>query len=118
MKRIIIYHHPECQKCARMAGWHQLFDWFNRIAVITTPPPSGPLQIGEIKVEDLTTGRFLAGAEGLSLICRQIPLYWLLLPFLSIPAVRTLADRATRGCTKGSCQIGNFGRRPNVVTRW
>ena len=117
MKRIVIYRHPECKKCGRLARLHHLFDWFNRVAVVTTTPPTGPLQMGEIIVEDLPTGRFLAGAEGLNLICRQIPLYWLILPLLWIPAVRARADRETRGCTNGSCQIGNFGRSPNVVTR-
>jgi len=117
MKRIVIYRHPECEKCARMARLHHLFDWFDRVAVVTTTPPTGPLQMGEIIVEDLPTGRFLAGAEGLNLICRQIPLYWLILPLLWIPAVRARADRETRGCTNGSCQISNFVRNPNVVTR-
>jgi hypothetical protein len=73
--------------------------------------------LAKIIVEDLPTGRFLAGAEGLILIYRQIPLYWLVLPLLWIPAVRARADRETGGCTNGSCQIGNFGRNPNVVTR-
>ena len=46
MKRIVIYRHPECKKCGRMARLHHLFDWFNRVAVVTTTPPTGPLQIG------------------------------------------------------------------------
>ena len=117
MKRIVIYRHPECKKCARMARLHHLFDWFNRVAVVTTTPRTGPLLMGEIIVEDLATGRFQAGAEGLNLICRQIPLYWLVLPLLWFPAVRARADRETRGCTNGSCQIGNFGRNPHLVTR-
>jgi hypothetical protein len=115
MKRIVIYRHPECGKCARMARVHRLFDWFSRVAVVITTPPTGPLQMGEIIVEDLSTGRFLAGVEGLKLICRQIPLYWLLLPLLRIPAVRARADRETRGCTSGSCQIASFGRNPHLA---
>ena len=63
MKRIVIYRHPECKKCARMARLHHLFDWFNRVAVVTTTPRTGPLQMGEIIVEDLATGRFLAGGS-------------------------------------------------------
>ena len=117
MKRIVIYRHPECEKCARMARLHHLFDWFNRVAVATTTPPAGPLQMGEIMVEDLANGRFLAGAEGLKLICRQIPLYWLVLPLLWIPAVRARADQETRGSANGSCQIGNFGRNPHLAKR-
>jgi hypothetical protein len=116
MKGIVIYRHPECKKCGRMARLHHLFDWFNRVALYHNAP-SGQLQMGEIIVEDLETRRFLTGAEGLRLICRQIPLYWLFLPLLRIPAVRARADRETRGCTNGSCQIGNFDRNPNVVTR-
>jgi hypothetical protein len=117
MKRIVIYRHPECEKCARMARLHHLLDWFNRVAVVTKTPVTGPLQMGEIIVEDLATGRFLTGAEGLKLICRQVPLYWLALPLLWIPSVRARADRETGGCVNGSCQIGNVGRSPNVVTR-
>jgi len=118
MKRIIIYRHPECGKCARMARLHHRFDWFNRVADVTATPPTGPLQMGEIIVEDLATGRFLPGVEGVKLICRRIPLYWLALPLLWIPAVRALADRETRGCVTGSCQIGNFSRSRNLATRF
>jgi hypothetical protein len=100
-----------------MARVHRLFDWFSRVAVVTTTPPTGSLQMGEIIVEDLSTGRFSAGVKGLKLICRQIPLYWLVLPLLWIPAVRARADREARGCTNASCQIGNFGRNPDLATR-
>lgn len=117
MKSIVIYRHPECGKCARIARLHRLFDWFNRVAVVTTTPPGGPLQMGEIIVEDLATRQFLTGAEGLKLICRQIPLYWLALPLFWIPAVRARADREARGCTNGSCQVGNFGRNPHLAPR-
>ena len=117
MKRVVIYRHPECGKCARVARLHRLFDWFNRVGVVTTTSPAGPLQMGEIVVEDLATGRFLAGAAGLQLICRQIPLYWWVLPLLSISAVRARADREARGCTNGSCQVGNFGRNPHLAPR-
>jgi hypothetical protein len=115
MKRIVIYRHPECRKCARMARVHRLIDWFSRVAVVTTTPPTGPLQMGEIIVEDLSTGRFLAGVEGLKFICRQIPLYWLVLPLLWIPAVRACADRETRGCANGSCQTSKFVRNPHLA---
>ena len=115
MKRIVIYRHPECEKCARMARWHHWFDWFHRVAVVTTIPPSGPLQMGEVIVEDLSTGRFLAGVEGLKLICRQIPLYRLVLPLLWIPAVRACADREARACTNGGCQIASLGRSPYLA---
>jgi hypothetical protein len=39
MKRIVMYRHPECKKCARMARLHHWFDWFNRVAVVTGPTP-------------------------------------------------------------------------------
>ena len=70
--------------------------------------------MGEVIVKDLATGRFLAGVEGVKLICRQIPLYRLALPLLWIPGVRARADREIRGCTNGSCQIGNFGGNPHL----
>jgi hypothetical protein len=114
MKRIVIYRHPECGKCARMARLYQLFDWFNRVVDVTTTPPTGPLRMGEVIVEDLATGRFLAGVEGLKLICRQIPLYWLALPLFRVPGVRARADLETRGCTNGGCNIGNFGGNPHL----
>jgi hypothetical protein len=113
MKRIVIYRHPECEKCTRMARVHRWFDWFNRVAVVTAVPPTGPLQMGEIIVEDLANRRFLSGAEGLKLICRQIPLYWLVLLLLWIPGVRALADRQTQRCTNGRCQMNNFRRNPD-----
>jgi hypothetical protein len=69
-------------------------------------------RLGEAEARQRSTG-----AEGLELICRQIPLYWPVLPLLWIPALRARADRETRGCANGSCQVGNFGRNPHLATR-
>ena len=117
MKRIVIYRHPECKKCGRLARLHHLFDRFNRVAVVTTTPPPDHCRWAKSLSKTSQPAGFLAGAEGLNLICRQIPLYWLVLPLLWFPAVRARADREKRGCTNGSCQIGNFGRNPHLVTR-
>ena len=107
MKRILIYRHPHCVKCARIARLHHAVDWFNRIDDTTATPPTGPLRMGEIVVVDLRTKRLLRGADGVKLVYQQAPAYSLLLPLLWIPPVRAWIDREVRGCTDDSCQIGS-----------
>jgi len=114
MKRVLIYRHPHCIKCARISRVHHAVDWFNRIADTTTTPPTGPLRMGEIVVKDLRTDRMLRGAEGVRLVYRQAPAYWLLLPLLWIPPLRAWIDREVRGCSDGSCQIEPDENNPRV----
>jgi hypothetical protein len=102
MKKILIYRHPHCQRCARFARLHHVVDWFDRIADTTATPPTGPLRMGEIVVQELATGRILRGAEALSLIYRQAIAYWLFLPLLWIPCLRSRMDRAIRGDEGGN----------------
>ena len=105
MKRILIYRHPNCERCARFARLHHAVDWLDRIADTTATPPTGPLRMGEIVVEDLATHHILRGAEALALVYRQAIAYWPLLPLLWIPPLRARLDREVRGCDDGSCQI-------------
>jgi hypothetical protein len=109
MKRILVYRHPRCERCARIARFHHKIDWFDRIADTTAIPPTGPLKMGEIVVEELATKRILQGAEGLALIYRQAPLYWLLMPLLWIPPMRALMDRKSRGGVDARPQAGSDG---------
>lgn len=105
MKRILIYRHPHCERCARIARLHHAVDWFDRIADTTATPATGPLRMGEIVVEDLATHRILRGAEALNLVYRQVIAYWPFLPLLWIPPTRAWLDRQIRGCADDSCQI-------------
>lgn len=106
MKRIRIYRNPSCAKCARYARTHLALDWLKRVEVSTaTPAGSRPLAMGEVVVEELTTGRMLHGAEAFGAICRQIPLYAPFRLLLKIPAVRRAVDVEMAGCSDGSCEI-------------
>ena len=105
MKRIRIYRHPECQRCANIAAMHHRFDWLNRIEDSTLTPETGPLRMGQIVVENLQTHEFLNGAEAFDMICRQIPAY---LPFrllLLLPAFRRYVERDMAGSADGSCEV-------------
>jgi hypothetical protein len=113
MKRILIYRHPDCEKCARFARVHHAFDWFNRIADTTAVPATGPLRKGQIVVEDLRTHRFYFGADTVAQIARQILLYWPVLGLLRVPAIRTLVDRDVRGCAD---DCGTVAPRPHLRT--
>ena len=98
MKHIIIYRHPGCARCARIARMHERLDWLGRIAV-TTAAPAGhaPVKKGEIIVQDLATGTYLEGLDAVRKIFRQVPLYLPLLPLLRIPALARRADADIRG---------------------
>ncbi len=56
MKAIRLYRHPECERCAGYARMHHRFDWLGRFEDTTETPPTGPLRVGKIAVQDLRTG--------------------------------------------------------------
>mgnify|MGYP001552041526 CR=1 FL=1 len=112
MKRVVIYRHPECRRCARFARVHHALDWLGRLATSTDVPPGGPLVPGRIAVVDLATRRRVGGAEAFALICRQVPAYWPLLALLGIPAARRrFAREFDPGATEG-CQPAPGGAHP------
>ncbi len=115
MKRILIYRHPHCERCTKFARLHHAVDWFDRMADTTATPPTGPLRMGEIVVENLATHRIYHGAEALALVYRQAVAYWPLLPLLWIPPVRGWLDRQVRGCADDSCQIAPPADNPDSL---
>ena len=92
MRRIAIYHNKDCVRCRKIARIHKLFDWLDRVQVSTDTPRTGPLQLGEIAVEDLRTGETAKGVDAVRKIVRHIPAYALLLPLLRIPFIARMAD--------------------------
>ena len=105
MKHIRIYRNADCAKCARYARMHERLDWLRRIENSTATPPTGPLTMGEVVVEDLATGQVTRGAEALECICREIPAYAPMLLLLKLPAVRRAADREMAGCSGEACDL-------------
>ncbi len=105
MAAIRLYRHPGCAKCARFARLHHRLDWLGRFEDATSVSPVGPLRMGEVVVRDLRSGETLRGADGFALLCRQIPAYWPLLPFLRIPALRRRIDRELHGCGDIGCAV-------------
>jgi len=105
MTTIRLYRHPGCAKCARYARWHHRLDWLGRFEDATGVSPVGPLRMGEVAVQDLRCGETLRGAAGFALLCRQIPAYWPLLPFLHIPALRRRVEREFNGCDGDNCTL-------------
>jgi hypothetical protein len=102
---IRLYRHPDCARCARYAQWHRRFDWLGRFEDATGASPAGSLRLGEVVVQDLRSGVTLRGAAGFTLLCRQIPAYWPLLPLLRIPALRRRVEREFSGCTDSGCTL-------------
>jgi hypothetical protein len=103
MPAVRLYRHPDCARCAGIARLHRRFDWLHRFEDSTAVSPVGALRMGQIVVQDLRRGVTLRGAEGFTLLCRQIPAYWPMLPLLRIPAVRRYVDRNTSGCDGNTC---------------
>ena len=46
MKRITIYRHKDCARCAKISRVHTFFDWLGRVECSTEEAPSGPLRMG------------------------------------------------------------------------
>ncbi|HSN17338.1 MAG TPA: hypothetical protein VLV87_03930 [Gammaproteobacteria bacterium] len=104
MKRIRIYRNADCPKCARYARLHQRLDWSGRVEVSTAVPPTGPLAMGEVLVQELDSGRMLRGLEAARRITQVIPVYAPIRLLLRIPALARAADREMRGCS-GACEL-------------
>lgn len=117
MKQIKIYHHKDCGKCRTIARVHRFFDWLDRLEISTETAPSGPLQPGEIEVEDLRSGETCKGVEAVRRIARQIPAYILFRPLLRVPFIARRVDRSVRGCVDGSCAIRPGELPPEKVIR-
>jgi hypothetical protein len=103
MASIRLYRNPQCPRCARLARLHRRLDWLHRFEDSTEASPRGPLRMGQIVVQDLRSGATLGGAQGFALLCRQIPAYWPMLPFLRIPVVGRWIERETGGCNGEVC---------------
>src|SRR3954468_10888547 len=93
MRRIRLYRHPDCARCAKISRVHHAFDWLGLVDCTTDPAPGGPLKMGEIEVEDLRTGATCKGVDAVRAVARQIPAYWPLLPLLFIPPIARRIDR-------------------------
>jgi len=98
MKIIRVYRNPHCAKCARFARILPFVDWFDRVDVSTETPKTGPLRLGEVVVEELSSARILTGANGMDLIWRQIPAYAPFRPLLRVPAFRRYIEQEVGGC--------------------
>ncbi len=105
MATIRLYRHPECARCAGYARLHRRLDWLGRFEDATSVSPVGPLRMGEVVVQDLRSGETWRGAAGFTLLCRQIPAYWPLLPLLRTPAVRRRVEREFNGCGGAACAV-------------
>lgn len=105
MSTIRLYRNPNCEKCAKLANFHKFFDWFGRYEDSIVTPASGPLTPGEIVVEDLRTGEIKKGIDCLRLLMRQIPAYWLGLPFTFVPPIRNKMEADISPCVDDACSL-------------
>jgi hypothetical protein len=108
MKSVRLYRHPECERCAGYARMHHRFDWLDRFEDTTETPPIGQLRVGEIAVQDLRTGVTLKGIDCFRLLCKQIPAYWLALPFTYLRPVRRRIENDIGGCL--DCEVQARGK--------
>ena len=105
MKTIRLYHHPDCARCRRIAAIDRRLDWLDRLEVSIAIPPSGPLRMGEIAVEELKTGQTVKGADAFEHLCRNIPAYAIGRLLLLVQGFRAYIDRTLSGCEGESCAI-------------
>ncbi|HVK16879.1 MAG TPA: hypothetical protein VM533_08010 [Fimbriiglobus sp.] len=105
MRRITLFHHPDCDRCRRIARVHKIFDWLGRVRISTAIPPTGPLQPGEIAVRDDHTGETRQGVRAVRWIVGSIPAYWPVWPLLYLPPVARRVERTVRPCEDGGCAV-------------
>jgi len=97
MKKLRIHRNPHCAKCAHYARLHRRLDWRDAIEDSTASPWSRSMRMGEVVVEDLGNGTLHIGAEGMEMLCREIPAYRLLLPLFRLAAFRRRVDAEVAG---------------------
>lgn len=102
---ILIYRHPDCARCARIVRTHHAFDLFGNVEDTTETPATGPLQRGEIVVQDRASGRIAQGAEAFRLITHAIPLYAPARLLLKLRKFRSYIERELGGCDDGACAL-------------
>lgn len=105
MSDILIYRHPDCAKCARIARTHHAFDLLGRVEDTTETPPTGPLRMGQIVVEDRASGRIEQGAEAFRLITRAVPFYAPARLLLKLPRFRSYIETEMGGCNGVACDV-------------
>ena len=107
MKKVRLYRHPECSKCARLSRMHHFFDWKNCYEDSTEEPSSGPLAMGEVVVQDLSSGEIMFGLDGFKLLCQHIPAYTFNPLLLRIPAFRQYIEKemGAGGCGDDVCEL-------------
>jgi hypothetical protein len=106
VKGITIYHNKDCARCRKIARVHKALDWRNRVRISTDVPRGlGPLQPGEIAVEDAQTGEMVQGVAAVRRIAAVVPAYLALRPLLWIPPIARKVDRDVRGCADGRCAV-------------
>jgi hypothetical protein len=105
MKTIRVYRNGHCATCARFAKVAHFFDWLDRVDLSTDTPKTGPLRVGEVVVEELSSGRILRGAEGIDLVWRNIPAYAPFRLLLRIPAFRRYLEKNVNGEANNSCEV-------------
>ncbi len=107
MKMIRVYRNAHCAKCARFARVGHFFDWLDRMDDSTETPKTGPLRLGEVVVEELSSGRILKGAEGIELIFRNIPAYAPFRLLFRVPSFRRYVEKEVSGCEGNACEISS-----------
>lgn len=105
MKKIRLFHNPACPDCVRLAKLTRRLDWLGRVEVSTDIPLSGPLELGEIAVQDLRSGQIFLGVEATKAVCWQIPVYFFYGVLLQVPFIARRAARKKPGCNDNSCSI-------------
>jgi hypothetical protein len=77
----------------------------------TEPTKTGSLQLGEVVVEDLASGRIVTGADGIELICRHIPAYAPFRLLFKVPAFRRYVEQDVSGCASDACESDAQGMK-------
>jgi len=97
MKKLRIHRNPHCAKCARYARMHRRLDWRDTVEDSTSSPWNRSMRMGEVVVEDLANGTLHTGAEGMAMLCREIPAYRALLPLFRLAWFRQRVEREVAG---------------------
>lgn len=105
MYKVKVYYNKNCKKCNIHAQRIRTFDLFGWVETTTDVPKEGPIDQGEILVEDISSGKTYRNLSGARYYFRFIPIYWLFLPILYLPNAENLFFKKEFVCNPDSCKM-------------
>ena len=123
MGKVIVLYDGWCPFCKKSIGTFRMIDWLGKLSFISfRETESNRYEISLLKLEKRMhtvkqDGKIEEGIDAINRICKQIPLLWVAVPFITLSISLGLGQRfydfianrrtifPTGGCNETSCEL-------------